>query len=262
MPVVEDANVGALASAYSTWMNPSAFFSHVTAAQLHGIPLPLSLDLELPVNVSVPEGHRSPRGRNVRGHHLVIDPVDVITRRGIRMTSLERTVCDLAALLSDEDLLAAGDNILWRKRLRGNRATSRSLSAALARYAGRRGRARLLEIAPLLTDRADSRPESVMRLRFIRAGLPPTLVNVEVVSATGAPLATPDLQFEAYRMALDYEGVHHLTNAAQWRKDLARVPRLQDAGWHHTRMSADDLADSTELIARLRRLLIERGWRP
>lgn len=262
MPAADDPDVTVLARAYTARMHPQGFFSHVTAAQLHSIPLPLHLTQPLPLDVSVPDGARAARGQGIRGHRLAVEPFDVITRRGLRMTSLERTLCDLSSLLSDEDLIAAGDNILWRKRLRGNRATPRSLSAAVARFTGRRGRARLCAMAPLLTDRADSAPESTMRLRFIRAGLPQTLVNVEILSATGAPLATPDLQFERYRMALDYEGLHHLTDPKQWRKDLARVPRLQDAGWHHTRMSADDLADSTELIARLRRLLIERGWRP
>jgi hypothetical protein len=48
----------------------------------------------------------------------------------------------------------------------------------------------------------------------------------------------------------------------QWQKDLARVPRLQDAGWHHTRISAQDLRDSHEFLTRLSRQLRARGWSP
>jgi hypothetical protein len=86
------------------------------------------------------------------------------------------------------------------------------------------------------------------------------LVNVGITTAAGHLLAQPDLQFRDFRMAYDYEGDHHRTDPRQWRKDLARVPRLQDAGWHHTRISAADLADSAELLARTRRLLQQRGW--
>jgi len=254
--------VRSLAIAYTRRMPPHAFFSHTTAAQLHAIPLPLDLEVALPLHVSVPDPRRAPAGRLVRGHRVRLDAVDVSLRRALRMTSLERTLCDLAPLLTDEDLLAAGDNILWRKRLLGNRATACSLTATLARYHGRRGTVRLTELTPHLSSRADSAPESVFRLRFMRAGFPRTLVNEPIYSASGVFIAQPDLQFDDYRMTFDYEGDHHRTDAKQWRTDLARVPRLQDAGWHHTRISAADLEDSTELLSRIRRLLTERGWAP
>ena len=48
----------------------------------------------------------------------------------------------------------------------------------------------------------------------------------------------------------DYEGDHH------------RVPPLQDADWHHTRLSAADLADPRYILARTRGVLLERGWTP
>lgn len=260
VPAGEALDCAGMARAYAVRMPAHAFFSHATAAQLHGIPLPLRLIEALPLDVGVPEDRTPPGGSGAKGHRLAIAPVDVIVRRGLRLTSLERTLCDLSALLDEEELLAAGDNILWRRRLRGHRATVRSLEEAIERFHGRRGLARLTRVVPLMTDRADSPPESVIRLRLIRAGLPELLVNEQVCDAIGAPIATPDLQIPRYRMALDYEGDHHRTDPRQWRKDLARVPLLQDAGWHHTRISADDLADSSGLVARLRRRLRERGW--
>lgn len=256
----EPTDTAALAAAYASRMPAHSFFSHSTAALLHGIPLPLSLRGPLPLHVSVPNGSTPSASSSVAGHRIAIEPIDIVQRRGLRMTSLVRTVLDLAPLLADEDLLAAIDNTLWRKRRDGHRATAGSLRAALGRFSGRRGRARVAALIPLGTDRADSPPESAIRLRFLRADLPRMLVNVGITSAEGFLIAQPDLQFPDYRMAYDYEGDHHRTDPAQWRKDLARVPRLQDAGWHHTRISAADLADSTELLNRTRRLLRERGW--
>lgn len=84
--------------------------------------------------------------------------------------------------------------------------------------------------------------------------------NQNVYDTNGRFIAMPDLQFPAYRMAFDYEGDHHRTDALQWRKDLRRVPLLEDAEWHHTRMSADDLAQPRALLERTARRLRARGW--
>lgn len=178
------------------------------------------------------------------------------------MTSLERTVLDLSPLLTDEKLLGVIDNILWRRRPPTLRATIPTLSAALSRTQARRGRSRIVALLPLATSRSDSDPETAFRLRFIRAGFPDPLPNQDILDENGAFLAMPDLQFLEYRMAFDYEGDHHRTDARQWRKDLRRVPLLQDAGWHHTRLSGNDLADPRYVLSRTRRLLLDRGWTP
>lgn len=69
-----------------------------------------------------------------------------------------------------------------------------------------------------------------------------------------------DLAFSRYRMVIDYEGDHHRRDKVQWQKDIVRVPRLEAAQWHSTRVSAQGLRDSRELISRMKRLLRERGW--
>jgi hypothetical protein len=246
----------------ATRMPAHSFFSHATAAHLWQIPLPAVMQSIPPIHVSTPTNLRGPNARGLRGHHLQVDDLDIRMLRGMRVTSLERTVFDLAAALEEEPLLAALDNILWRRRVRGHHATRRSLADAFARFTGRRGRNRLLELMPLASDRSDSPPETVFRYRFLRAGFPPALPNEPIRDSSGHEIALPDLQFENFRMAFDYEGDHHRTDKEQWHKDLKRVPRMQDLGWHHTRIAADDLAVPTELIARTHRTLIERGWRP
>jgi hypothetical protein len=253
-------DVAGLAEAFAGRMPARAFYSHATAALLWGIPLPWSLRSTTSLDVSVPEPLTRIGGRGITSHRLRITADDTTIVHGLRVTSLERTLLDLASQLEDEDFLAAGDNVLWRRRAR--RGTVRSLGAALERFPGRRGRPRAEAMIPLMIDRSDSAPESVFRLRFLRAGFPPMIANQDVYDADGRFIAMPDLQLPQYRMAFDYEGDHHRTDPVQWRKDLRRVPRLQDANWHHTRISADDLASPDELLARTRRLLLTRGWRP
>ena len=253
-------DLASVARAYSARMPGHAFFSHATAAQLWSIPLPIHLESSLPIHVSVPSEHRAPEGREVVGHHLDIHPMDIESTTGIPVTSPERTVIDLAPLLDDEHLLGALDNILWRRRSTASRATRQSLRECLDRHRGRRGRFRLETLLPLATDRSDSIPESAFRLRFIRAGFPDPAPNQNVYDRNGRFIAMPDLQLLEYRMAFDYEGDHHRTDARQWRKDLRRVPLLEDAEWHHTRISADDLAKPRAVLERTARRLRERGW--
>jgi hypothetical protein len=169
---------------------------------------------------------------------------------------------DIAHLLSDEAMIAALDNVLWWQRDASTRATPQSLLDTLLRFRGRRGRARLRELIPFATDRSDSPPESTFRLRFARAGFPDSEPNAEIYDSFGLFIAKPDLLFRKHKMAFDYEGDHHRTDRIQWQRDIQRVPRLEDEGWHHTRLSALDLAHPAEVLNRIRRQLIRRGWRP
>jgi hypothetical protein len=247
-------------NAYAERMSPGAFFSHITAARLWGIPLPLALQGRPGIDVAVVPGRIVPVGAGVRGHRLQVDERDLLQFGGIRITSLARTWCDLGALLSEEDLVAAGDFLLWRRRANHLRLTRRDLAAALDRWKGRRGRPVLERCLPTLTDRADSPPESKIRVRFALAGLPSPEVNCEIYTEAGVFVAMTDLGWRKYRVAFDYEGDGHRTDRVQWGKDLKRAPRIENANWSYVRAGAPDLRDSTEIIKILKHKLRKRGW--
>jgi hypothetical protein len=245
-------------AAYLQRAHCSAFFSHVTAARLLGIRLPLRFEVQQILDVAVPYPKRAPSANGIRAHKLHIQPSDVGEVAGLPCTGAIRTLLDIAHLLTAEELLAAADSVVWwRQPL----ATLEDLVDAGSEFRGR-GSKTVVKIVPHVSDRSDSSPESVIRWRMLVAGLPAFEANIEIHDAQGRFVAMPDLASREYRMALDYEGDHHRTDAKQWQKDISRVPRLQDADWHHTRISAQDLRSSVELLARLTRLLLERGWRP
>ena len=247
----------ALCRAHLARAHESAFFSHATAAMLWEIPLPGWLAARPGLDVAVPFPKRAPAAERIRAHKLTIKPGDVVMLDGLPVTSPQRTILDLARILRPEDLLAAIDSVLWHRRPLVDRD---QLLFRLEGFTGRGARA-LAAVLPEVTDHSDSSPESVMRWRIIQFGLPHPEINVPVIEH-GVFLAQPDLIYRRYRMAFDYEGDHHRTDPVQWQKDLARVPRLQDAGWHHTRISAQDLRDSHEFLTRLSRQLRARGWSP
>jgi hypothetical protein len=239
-----------------------AILSHVSAAQLWEIPLPPRWQADERLHVSLPPDMRAPRGKGIAGHHLQLHPTDVVLRADVRVTSQERTLCDLASILDEEDLLVAADYLLWWRRDEGCRSSRTEIERAISRHPTSRGMAKLRAVTPEASDRADSPPESKIRLRILRAGLPAPCVNVELFDSRGNFLAMPDLAYPEYKMALDYEGDHHRTDRAQWEKDIHRVPRLKDAGWSHTRISRSDLRNSDDFLARLARNLRSRGWKP
>ena len=249
-----------LACVYAARMPTQSFFSHVTAARLWGIPIPIRLQLSPSLDVGVPQAHFVPTGRGVRGHRLRIAPEDVVRLGGLRVTSLARTWCDLAALLDEEDLVAAGDFLLWRKRPRSLRLGRDDLAHALSRFHGRRGRPRLDATLPFLSDRSDSPPESAFRVRFAHAGFPPPAVNRDAFDDAGRFLGMPDLSFPEYRVAFDYEGDHHRTDPVQWAKDLKRAPRFENADWAYLLGGSADYADPGELLANVARRLRAHGF--
>jgi hypothetical protein len=251
-----------LGLAYFSRHSGPAVVSHVSAAKLWGIQLPWRCGKDDRLHVAVPPDMRAPRALGVAGHHLQLHPTDVVERFGLRTTTQARTLCDLASLLREEDLLAAVDYLLWWRRSDEDRVTRAEILSAIDRHPTSRGVRRLRTVAPLSSDRSDSPPESVIRYRIHCAGLPRPGVNLELHDSRGAFLAMPDLAYPEYMMAIDYEGDHHRTDADQWEKDIHRVPRLQDAGWHHTRVSRSDLSDSSEFLARVSRNLKTRGWNP
>jgi hypothetical protein len=246
-----------LCRAYLTRAHPSVFFSHVTAARLLGLRLPFRLLDDDALDVAVPSPKRAQQARRIRGHKLRLRPGDLTMRLGIPVTSAARTWCDIAGLLNDEELLAAGDTLMW---WRNPLAEPEQIARAVAHHRGQ-GRLALRRTLPALSDRSDSSPESAFRHRFALAGLPRAQANLQLYDERGAKVAMPDLCFPEYRESFDYEGDHHRTDPTTWQLDIQRVRRLAKIGYHHTRAAAADLADSRDVIDQLRVDLRAKGWK-
>jgi len=118
-------------------------------------------------------------------------------------------------------------------------ATRADLQEELAAHAGLRG-VRLAHRALGLSDaRAESPPESRLRLAFMLAGLTP--VPQHEVRVAGRFVARVDLAFPAARIAVEYDGrsVHDWDDV--FTRDRQRQNELVRAGWTVLRFTADDL---------------------
>lgn len=252
------ASIPELCRAYVARMPPTHVFSHLTAASLHGMPLPHWAHADRRLHVTVPASCRPPQMRGVVGHELRESQMDVQLQDGLPVTSPLQTWFDLGPLLYRSDLVAAADFLCAGRE---PRHTPAELRAAAARLVGRRGCRRLREAASFARARVDSAKETEVRLLLVDAGLPEPVVNLELTDAFGRFVARVDLAWPDWRVCIEYEGDGHRTDRAQFRSDITRRERVEDLGWRVIRVTDDDLRNGgRELLRRVRAALAGRGW--
>jgi hypothetical protein len=214
-----------------------------SAAAWHGAPFAAAHD---PVTVlrRAEVLWKGPRG--VRVHRTDLDPAEIEHRDGIPVTSALRTAWDVATLESLGTAVAALDAIV--------RAGALTLAAlgTLTTSTGRWGASRVRTAIPLVDPRAESAPESRVRVALVMAGLTP--IPQYEVRVAGEFVARVDLAFPGARLAIEYEGAHHFAGT-QIVRDDARIRRLEAAGWWVIRLSAMDLRDLDRVVERVRQAL-------
>jgi hypothetical protein len=121
------------------------------------------------------------------------------------------------------------------------------------------GVGKLRAALPSIRTRSASRPETRCRLALVEAGLPEPALNFDVVEH-GRALGCVDLAYPELRIAIEYEGEHHLLDPEQWARDIERYDRLREAGWVVIRVTKTELFRSPNLlIARVRRARAARA---
>lgn len=247
------ANVRALCAAYLPRMAPHEFFSHRTAALLHGLWLPLAVERRLLLDVAVVKPHRAPRDARVIGHHLIDRPGLVVDVDTWPTSNPTETVCQLARVLGDEDLVVAAEALLPPHDPRSALALARLTRAGSD--PSRHGRARLLRVLPRLRIGSRSPQETRLRLLLLAEGLPEPLLNHRPDSPE-LEWIEGDLVYPEQRVWIEVEGDGHRTDKRTWRRDVVRYERLADLGWRVIRVTADDIAlRPAETVARIARAL-------
>ena len=232
------------------------FFSHSTAARILGAPVPLRFERMLRVHASVPAPRRAPHATGLIGHSREVQPGDVVDVDGLRVSSPARMFCEMAGVLDVPQLVTVADHIIRRdaplcalgdlderSRMRDRITRSRRIAIAIG----------------LADDRSESPPESYFRVLLTLAGIPPTAANHWVVTSSGRRYRI-DLAWIPEKVALEYQGAHHL-DPAQRRADMTRRAHLEADGWIVVELNADDLTDPSTVVSRVRAALARAAAR-
>lgn len=260
----QDESLESLARAMMTVMGERMLFSHETAARLFGLDLPERTDGE-PLHVAVRAPARALRRQGVLGHAFTDPRVRGIMRRGFPMTDPASTFLHLAAGLSLEDLVAVGDQFVRTPVYPDSRDPRPWLPLAVLRervnaYTGP-GAIAARAAVEFIRDGSESRQESRLRLALLADGLPEPELNVDVFDAHDDHVARLDLYYREFGVGVEYDGGQHGEHT-QWSKDARRLDDLAALGIRVVRITGDEFIPHPSVsVARVRRALIERGWR-
>lgn len=212
-----------------------------SAAAWYGAPFAAAMD---PVTVLRPPEvlWRGPGG--VRVHRTDVRAADRTVIDGVPVTTALRTAWDLCTLESLRSAVAALDAMV-----RAGALDLSDLDEMADRATGRWGAARVRRAVPLVDPRAESPPESWVRLAFVLAGLSPE-PQCEVRSE-GRFVARVDWGWPEAKLAVEYDGAHHF-EVAQIPKDDERIAALEAAGWRVIRLDARDLRDLDRVVRMVR----------
>jgi hypothetical protein len=251
-------------------MRNHQFFSGCTAALLWRLPVPFRLvsDLTL-IEVSTFAPLTPPRGAGVKGSSISARFAHTRLHLGKHVLDPPSIWATFGPRLALPDLVALGDAVIRTPRYPGNfrepqdvRLGTPEELMSLAQEKRRVGRGLLLKALPLLRDGAASAPESHLRLAVIEAGLPEPELDFDVYDDQGMFLGCSELAYPALKLALEYEGDHHRTDAAQWNRDIQKYRDYARAGWETIRVTRSLLYPRRrELVVQIREALMRRGWR-
>lgn len=231
-------------AALSLVVPASAIVVDRTAAWLHMVDvLPTSAVHEMPpVEIYSRGGSRLRRPGVASGERRMID-ADVSVVNGVPVTTKLRTALDLGRRLNRFHALAALDALLRAG------VDREELRAGVERFRGERGVVQLRWLAPLADPRAESPPESVLRLHWLDAGGMPLPEPQVWVYDDGWPRYRVDVGNDEISYGAEYDGkAFHADEEA----DGARLAWLrEEGGWMIDTFVDDDIFPRGDPTTRL-----------
>jgi hypothetical protein len=173
--------------------------------------------------VTVPTRGGRGRRRGITAHRCRLDPRDRTVRDGIPVTSIPRTLLDLAEILKPAQLQRSYERA---ERLRVLDVAA--IHELLGRSNGRRGVAALRDVLAYDPSRA-AEASSELELRFLdllrAAGLPLPQVNVLVEGFL------VDAYWSSARLVVELQGYAYHSDRTTFERDHTRIAQLRLAGF-------------------------------
>jgi hypothetical protein len=218
---------------------PQGAFSGFTAAWLHGLDVP-PCD---PIEITVPnQGGVSTRaGMAVR--RCAVEKKDIVKARGLRATSIARTLRDLSIRLTLTESVVVTDMALHARLI-----SPQALITSVEVSTGLQGIRTLREAIEHAEPASESPMETRLRMLLVLAGLPRPEAQVSVRDRLHRFVGRPDLYYRDQRLGLEYDGGTHRETLPE---DNRRQNRLLDAGVRLLRFTAGDIFNTPDLVVSL-----------
>ena len=195
---------------------PDAAFTGLTAAALHGWPLPRHPSSAL--EVSVTPGTARVRRPGVTCHQAELPTSELARRHKLVLTNGVRTLADLASSCSLVDLIVMADAALRR-----GDCTTDDLHAFGAAGRGRRCIREFRRMTDLADGRSESPMETLLRLIIVLSGLPAPTPQAVLYDSDGGWLARVDLLAPDGISVFEFDGAdhddpkRHASDVTRWR---------------------------------------------
>jgi hypothetical protein len=215
-----------LATAALAVTGPGAVVSHHSAALIHGLDL-LGCGVEESVVLTRPPGTTSRKSGcpNVRLHIAALPAEHVVTCHGVPVTSVARTVVDLARTCSFPAGVVVADSALRTGQT--TRAELQSVITACAHWPGLRAARGVVAFGD---PGAESVLESIGRVALHAQGVPPPQLQVWVGDETEV-IGRADFLWRAERTIAEADGAIKYADPSRAKAQLDRDARLRAAGF-------------------------------
>jgi len=219
-----------------------AVLSHESAAALWGLRPTASARIALTTPRRL---HRNPK---LIRHFSALPRDEITAHDGIPVTTVPRTLLDLAAVLHPQALARAIEQAEILRLL-----DTRAVEELLIRHPRRKGATRLRRLLNAAVAPPHTRSELEERfLAFLdAAGLPPPIVNSRIQGME------VDFAWPAHRLIVELDGYATHGTRAAFERDRLRDRRLQAEGWRVVRITWRQLHEGpSQLAAELTALLL------
>lgn len=197
-------------------------------------------------------------GRNGRYLHVHGGPLlqgEIVELDGLPVTSLARTVLDLARTQSLRHAVISGDAALAAGLTRA------ALEEVTNRASRRPGMAAARRALAFLDGRSESPGESMSRITLKDIGLLPPELQFPIVNDFGDVIARTDFGWPEHKTVAEFDGLvkyGRLLRPGETLSDVLfaekrREDAIRDLGWQMVRWIWDDLARPARIAEQLRR---------
>lgn len=254
------ARVAAVAAQHEAPM----VFSHATAAVLWD--LPFIGQLPTTTHLTAPPSMHGARRSGVHVHNADLDPSEIVHDRGIALTSLARTLVDVACTDGFRAGVVMADHALRLAREPG--ALRREMQSAIDRSVRCVGIGQARRMAAFAVTQAESPGESLSRIVFAEQGVPTPVLQypMRLRTARFTGEIRTDMAWEEQKTVGEFDGM------AKYQRDLdpgetpgdvlerekLREDAIRRAGWAVIRWTWEELWAPARLGRRVREVLAAR----